>query len=96
MAATLKLTLDFLSSFLSDPPDPPFLSCCSRSRCFLDFLFFFFGLGSGGGSSSGSDSESESLELIKEAQIHLGCYSLCMCVYLKVEIKGKSIGFCLK
>ena len=58
-----SLTLSFLSSFLSEPPEPPFLSCCSLSRCFLDLRFFFLALGSGAGFSSGSDSESESLEL---------------------------------
>ena len=60
------LTLFLRSSFLSEPPDPPFLSCCSLSRCFFDFRFFFFCFGSGGGFISGSDSESESLELQKE------------------------------
>ena len=60
---TIQLTESFLSSFFSVPPEPVFLSCCSLSRCFFDFLFFFFIFGSDGGFSSGSDSLSLSLEL---------------------------------
>ena len=64
-----QLTESFLSSFFSEPPDPPFLSCCSLSLCFFDFRFFFFIFGSDGAFISGSDSLSLSLELNRTRSI---------------------------
>lgn len=76
--------LERSSDFFSVPPDPPFLSWCSLSRCFFDLRFFFFGLGSTA-FISGSDSLSLSLELQKYDHTLISMYSqafLVHCIYL--------------